>query len=60
VLILAAMIAFSCIRQTEEVNTKTFDTFIAGHSAKVEPLRREASLAYWEAATTGKEAVEED
>ncbi len=59
-LILAAMIAFSCTLQTEEVNTKTFDTFIAGHRAKVGPLRREASLDYWEAATTGKETVEED
>ena len=55
VLLLAAMMAFGCTRQTEEMNTKTFDTFIAGHLEKVEPLQREAALAYWEAATTGNE-----
>ena len=55
VLLLAAMMIFGCTRQTEEINTKTFNTFIAGHLEKVEPLRREAALAYWEAATTGNE-----
>ena len=55
VLLLAAMVTFGCTRQTEQMNTKTLNTFIAGHLEKVEPLRREAALAYWEAATTGNE-----
>jgi len=32
-----------------------FERFVEAHVAKVEPLTKEANLAYWDAATTGKE-----
>jgi peptidyl-dipeptidase A len=55
-LLLVAMMTFGgCTRQTEETDAETFDTFITGHLEIVEPLQREAALAYWEAATTGNE-----
>lgn len=54
-LLLGAMMTLGCTRQTEQMDAKTFDTFIAGHLERVKPLQRESALAYWEAATTGNE-----
>jgi peptidyl-dipeptidase A len=41
-----------CAPNTKE---KELQTFIDNHVAKVKPLSKEANLAYWDAATTGKE-----
>lgn len=37
------------------MTTQGFEAFLAHHQATVAPLEREANLAWWEAATTGKD-----
>lgn len=37
------------------MTTQGFEAFLAQHQATVAPLEREANLAWWEAATTGKD-----
>lgn len=37
------------------MTSRGFEAFLAQHQAVVAPLEREANLAWWEAATTGKE-----
>jgi len=46
------MIISGCTQLTPE--EKQLEQFIADHLAQVKPLQKQSSLAWWEAATTGK------
>ena len=53
IIILIVIAAISgCAQNAKE---KELQTFITNHVAKIKPLSKEANLAEWEAATTGKE-----
>ncbi len=51
ILVLIAAIS-GCAQETKE---KKLQTFIDNHVKKVKPLNKQACLAYWDAATSGKE-----
>ena len=57
VLLLAIIMILSCTRQKDQIDSKNLNNFIKSHLAKIEPLQREAALAYWEAATTGNKEI---
>ena len=48
-----SMILFGCAPNAKE---RQMEEFIAAHVEKIKPMEKEANLAYWDAATSGKEA----
>jgi peptidyl-dipeptidase A len=48
---LISLFTFGCENITKE---KQLEQFIDAHVAKIEPLSKQANLAYWDASTTGK------
>jgi peptidyl-dipeptidase A len=51
-LTISVVLISGCTQLTPE--EKQLDQFITDHLARVEPLQKQSSLAWWEAATTGK------
>jgi len=51
------LLGFALMLGCNGLNSRASSRFIDEHVARIEPISREANLAYWEAATTGKAAA---